>query len=96
MALHLFRPHADTHAPTPPVGASGRQRAAVAVLWVLARLAALSHQLPVRRALHICLMVLALVVQAALLLTTAYLCDLALSLMELWADLARKHLELTL
>jgi hypothetical protein len=37
-----------------------------------------------------------LVVQGALLLTAAYLIDLGLSLMELWADLARKHLELTL
>jgi hypothetical protein len=40
--------------------------------------------------------VLALVVQGMLLLTAAYLVDLALSLMELWTDLARKHLELTL
>jgi hypothetical protein len=37
-----------------------------------------------------------LVVQLVLLLTVAYLCDLALALMELWADLARKHLEITL
>jgi hypothetical protein len=37
-----------------------------------------------------------LLVQGALLLTAAYLIDLAVSLMELWTDLARKHLELTL
>jgi hypothetical protein len=36
------------------------------------------------------------VVQIVLLLTVAYLIDLSLSLMELWADLARKHLEITL
>lgn len=39
---------------------------------------------------------LALVVQGVLLLMVAYLCDLSISLMELWADLARKHLEITL
>jgi hypothetical protein len=37
-----------------------------------------------------------LVVQGALILTAAYLVDLSVSLMELWADLARKHLEITL
>jgi hypothetical protein len=37
-----------------------------------------------------------LLVQGALLLTAAYLIDLAVSLMELWTELARKHLELTL
>jgi hypothetical protein len=60
--------------------------------WV----AGLLHKQPVRQALHTCLIVLALVLQGMLLLTAAYLIDLALSLMELWADLARKHLELTL
>lgn len=30
------------------------------------------------------------------LLALAYMVDLCLSLMELWADLARKHLEITL
>lgn len=68
----------------------------VAVMRLLARVALMSHQPRVRQALHICLIVLGLVVQAVLLLTVAYLCDLALALMELWADLARKHLELTL
>jgi hypothetical protein len=42
------------------------------------------------------LLLAGVVVQILLLLTAAYLCDLALSLMELWADLARKHLELTM
>ena len=34
--------------------------------------------------------------QIVLLLVASYLIDLTLSLMELWADLARKHLEITL
>jgi hypothetical protein len=49
-----------------------------------------------RRALSMALLLAGVVVQILLLLTAAYLCDLALSLMELWADLARKHLELTM
>lgn len=34
--------------------------------------------------------------QLVLLLVAGYLIDLSVSLMELWAELARKHLELTL
>lgn len=41
-------------------------------------------------------LLLGLLLQGVLLLTTAYLVDLSVSLMELWADLARKHLEITL
>jgi hypothetical protein len=36
------------------------------------------------------------VVECVLLLLAFYLVDLSISLMELWADLARKHLEITL
>lgn len=42
------------------------------------------------------LLLLGLVVQAVLVLTASYLIDLGISLMELWAELARKHMELTL
>ena len=41
-------------------------------------------------------LVLALLVQLVLLLVLGYMIDLCLSLMEVWAELARKHLELTL
>jgi hypothetical protein len=34
--------------------------------------------------------------QVVLLFVVAYLIDLGISLMELWAELAQKHLELTL
>jgi hypothetical protein len=40
--------------------------------------------------------VLAFLGEVVLLLTAAYVVDLALSLAELWAELARKHLEITL
>lgn len=42
------------------------------------------------------LMWLALGGQLVLALTTMYLIDLSVSLFELWAELARKHLEITL
>lgn len=46
--------------------------------------------------MHILLLLVGLMVQGVLILTAAHLIDLGVSLMELWADLARKHLELTL
>lgn len=42
------------------------------------------------------LLIVAFLVQCVLLLVLGYMLDLALSLMELWAELARKHLEITL
>jgi len=42
------------------------------------------------------MLIVGLLVQVVLLWLAGYLIDLAISLMELWADLARKHLELTM
>ena len=42
------------------------------------------------------LLLVGLLVQLVLLFVAGYLIDLAISLMELWAELARKHLELTM
>jgi hypothetical protein len=42
------------------------------------------------------LLLAGLVMQVVMLLTAAYLVDLSVSLAELWAELARKHLEITL
>lgn len=42
------------------------------------------------------LLLVGLVMQVVLLLVLGYMVDLCISLMELWAELARKHLELTL
>lgn len=50
----------------------------------------------IRRWTPIVLVCLSLVVQAVLVYITAELVDLCISLMELWAELARKHLEITL
>lgn len=49
-----------------------------------------------QKLLHTALAVVGLVVQMVLLLVAAYMVDLCISLMELWADLAQKHLEITL
>jgi len=56
----------------------------------------LCHQPAGRRLLHSLLICLGLVVQGVLLLVVGYMVDLCISLMELWAELARKHLEITL
>jgi len=50
----------------------------------------------IRRWAPLVLVCLSLVVQAVLVYVTAELVDLCISLMELWAELARKHLEITL
>jgi hypothetical protein len=94
--VHPFRPQDPAIRPTPPVGTWSLGTWTERVRPIIARAAALSHSRPARQALHICLIVLGLCVQGAMILTAAYLVDLSLSLMELWTDLARKHLELTL
>lgn len=59
----------------------------------VARLARSQHA---RRIVAYVAVVLGLLAQLALLALASYLIDLSISLMELWAELARKHLELTL
>jgi hypothetical protein len=44
----------------------------------------------------VAVIITALVLQAVLIYVAGELIDLSISLMELWAELARKHLELTL
>jgi hypothetical protein len=96
MALHLFRPADPPDGYLSPSWRAWRGLLYVAagrVLNCLARLCQ-SHRFRVLAA-YLALLV-GLVVQGALILTAAYLVDLSVSLMELWADLARKHLEITL
>jgi hypothetical protein len=47
------------------------------------------------RVLQLVAVLLAVLVEVLALLALGYMIDLCLSLMELWAELARKHLELT-
>jgi hypothetical protein len=61
-------------------------------LWMWGRLSSLFHA----RSTSIVLLVVLTIVDAALCLLAMYLIDLGISLMELWTELARKHLELTL
>lgn len=93
---HLFRPADPGDGRPSPSWKSYRGLLYVAAWRTCAWSATLSRQPQVRRALQTCLIVLGLVVQGALLLTAAYLIDLAISLMELWAELARQHLRITL
>lgn len=54
------------------------------------------NRAPWRRHLPLIVFCLSLAVQAVLLWLLGELVDLSISLMELWTELARKHLELTL
>ncbi len=96
MTPRLFRPATPrSHAHLPQRSISPRLRA-VALLQLLARAVGLVHH-PRARVVAVQIAVgVGMVCQVGLLLTAAYLIDLAVSLMELWAELARKHLELTL
>lgn len=96
MALHLFRPAEPSSVDLSPSWKAWRGLLYVAAARVLNCLARLCRSPRVRRLCILLGALVGLVVQAGLILTAAYLVDLSLSLMELWADLARKHLELTL
>lgn len=93
---HLFRPADPTVGATPPVGTWTRLLRAKGVGVFLLRCAHVTKHPRTARLITYLVLFAGLVVQAVLILTAAYLVDLALSLMGLWADLARKHLELTL
>lgn len=73
-----------------------RTIAAVAIARTVSVVLRLLSSQPIRRAAGSVTLCVGLAVQVGLLLTTMYLIDLAISLFELWTDLARKHLELTL
>jgi hypothetical protein len=79
-----------------PVWRSWRGLLFVVAGQLLARAGQLSRSQTARRSAYLVLLLVGLVGQGLLLLTAAYLIDLSVSLMELWAELARKHLEITL
>lgn len=93
---HLFRPADPKDANLSPSWKAWRGLLYVVAAQLLARAGRLFRSPRTRRTLQLAVFLVGAVVQLVLLLTVAYLCDLALSLMELWADLARKHLEITL
>lgn len=96
MALHLFRPADPPDGHLSPSWRAWRGLLAVELCRVLALLVRVCRSPRVRHVGAYLVVLVGLVVQGAMILTAAYLIDLGLSLMELWADLARKHLELTL
>jgi hypothetical protein len=93
---YLFRPVDRPERPTPPVGSKWRGLLAVVAHSLLARTVGLFSWAYSRGYVGVAVMLVGLVVQGALVLLAAYLIDLSVSLMELWAELAKKHLELTL
>jgi hypothetical protein len=93
---HLFRPAEPSDAQPLPQWKCWRGLLYVVAAQSLARAGRLASSHQWRRAAAYLALLVGLVMQGALILTAAYLVDLSISLMELWADLARKHLELTL
>lgn len=93
---HLFRPAEPSDGSLSPSWKAWRGLLYVAARVALARLRGLFSSQHGRRLVAYLALVLGLVVQVVMVLTAAYLVDLSISLMELWAELARKHLEITL
>lgn len=94
--MHLFRPVEPPLHPSPPVWRQWRGLLAVEGRRILLSLRRPFQSPAVWSCIRILLLLVGLVCQVVLLCLAAYLTDLAVSLMELWAELARKHLELTL
>lgn len=94
--MHLFRPVDRPERSYSPSWKQWRGLLAVEAQRLLARVAALFSWAYRRGYVGAVLMLVGLVVQGALVLLAGYLIDLSISLMDLWAELARKHLEITL
>lgn len=92
MTPRLFRPATPRSCPYSP---SWKQWRGLLAVEAARCLAALGRLFP-WRVWRVVLVILGSVLQLVLALLTWYLTDLAISLMEVWAELARKHLELTL
>lgn len=82
--------------PHSPVWKAWRGLLFVSARVLLARARGLFVSHGGRSALHTALALVGLLVQVVLLLVVGYMIDLCISLMELWAELAQKHLEITL
>lgn len=93
---HLSSQQKPPLATSPPVGTWRRPQLTAKLHQWLAPLVVACRSRRCRVVVHTALILLGLVVQAAMLLTAAYLIDLAISLMELWAELAQQHLRITL
>lgn len=93
---HLFRPLDPPNDPTPPVGARRRILRAVAAVQSLARAGRPLLSQRLLRTVRVVGLWALLLADVVSLLVLAYMIDLCLSLMELWAELARKHLEIML
>jgi len=94
--VHLFRPQDPAIRPTPPVGTWLIGQWAKAGVGALASVYARTLRGRGRACILLALALLGLLTELVLMFIAFYLVDLSISLMELWADLARKHLEITL
>lgn len=93
---HLFRPADPDPAHLSPSWKAWRGLLYVALNHWLAPVAKVARSQRLRAVLGPLLLALGLLVQMGLVLLAGYLVDLSISLMDLWAELARKHMELTM
>lgn len=93
---HLFRPADPNDGSLSPSWKAWRGLLYVALNHWLAPVVKAARSQRLLSALGPLLLVLGLVGQVVLLCLAGYLVDLGISLMELWAELARKHMELTM
>jgi hypothetical protein len=94
--MHLFRPADSPDSRTPPVWKTWRGLLYVILNHWLAPVAKVARSQQLRALLGPLLLLVGLAAQVVLLGLAGYLVDLSISLMELWTELARKHMELTL
>lgn len=94
--MHLFRPADPTPAHLSPSWKAWRGLLIVAARSWLAPAARLAFNPGVLKTGAGLLVLVGLVVQIVLMFVVGYLIDLSINLMDLWAELARKHLELTM
>ena len=92
----LFRVEEPREPSNPPIWRAYRGLLFVAGGQLLARAGRLFHSPRTRALLTWILLAASIIVQLVMFAVASYLIDLSVSLMELWAELARKHLELTL
>lgn len=93
---HLLNSTNRRWARLPPVWKQWRGLLFVLIGRWLALVARVGRSHRVRASVAYLLIAVGLVSQLVLLLVAGYLIDLSLSLMNVWTDLARKHLEITL
>jgi len=97
MTLHLFRPNEEPSTSSPPVEAPRTRRWGGRTRWITCLVQRVPSRLPRAASIAASLLwLVGLALQVWMVWAAGELLDLYVSAVELWAELARKHLELSL